>query len=262
LKPSKARSSKKKRLEEDDVPILKEWFTHLGSTIAGVSPANIYNFDESIFQIGNGTRPVMVITRYPDRLQDLPRQYCEWVTAIECLAADGWKSEPYIAMQAYLLEDFFEVDGLPDTTVFNATLTGRITDDAAYDWVQRFHKQTKERVGEGEKRVLLFRGEPHFLTFKFIRFCDENGLVPLCFPAKMGHLIQPFGGNLAESFKKWWKKETLSLEMYRIVDDPDDEKIHFLEGYFGEREKHLGSEAIVEAFAKQGISPLDVMKLA
>lgn len=53
LKPSKARSSKKRRLESSDLAILQHWFDRLEALIAGISPSSIYNFDEIIFQIGN-----------------------------------------------------------------------------------------------------------------------------------------------------------------------------------------------------------------
>jgi hypothetical protein len=263
LTPSKKRTTKKKRVEASDLGLLKDWFARLEASIAGVSPTNIYNFDETIFQIGEGNRPVWSFCRAdePPPVYDGPSRYCEWITTLECVSADGWKGEPYLVIQGdHHLEEWFQVKGLSENAVLNLSPSGRVTDNAAYDWVQEFHNQTKDRVEEGQNRVLLFRGEAPFLTFNFLQFCDEHSIVPLCFPAKMGHLMQPFDAKPLEPFRQWWKNAS-----HRIWSSPqksaDKEKSVFIKRYPKAREEHLNSEGIADAFAKQGISPFDPSKI-
>lgn len=54
LKSSKVRSVKKKRIDAPDQETLEHWYGRLEAVIAEVSPGNIYNFDDTIFQIGQG----------------------------------------------------------------------------------------------------------------------------------------------------------------------------------------------------------------
>jgi hypothetical protein len=264
LTPSKKKAAKKKRLEKSDLSLLKEWFARLEASIEGASPANIYNFDETIFQIGEGNRPVYLWcfgNGPPPKMEQQQTRYCEWITTIECMSADGWVGEPYLVIQGEShLDEWFQVKGYSDEAVLNLSPSGRVTDNAAYDWVQEFHNQTKGRVEEGQKRVLIFRGEAQFLTFNFLEFCDKNSIIPFCFPSKMGHLMQPFDCKALEPFREWWKRwhtHTLS----KVKDSPDEEKTVFIKKYPAARKEFLSPEVIVDSFANQGISPFDPSKI-
>lgn len=264
LAPSKARASKKQRLQMSDMPTLVAWFQSLETTTAGIAPANIYNFDETTFAIGEGQKTVWMFSIGPPEpidYNELPRRYCEWVTAVECVAADGWKADPYLVIQgSHHLEEWFEQPGYSDEAVLNLTPTGRVTPNAALNWLQAFHEQTKDRVEEGQSRLLLFRGEPHFLTLKFIKFCDEPSIILFCFPSKMGHLMQPFDGKAFESYKEWWTRKVREFSHDRNM-TPDAEKTIFVRSYPKSREETLKPEVITQAFADRGIVPLGPSKI-
>ena len=101
LKPLKVRSVKKKRLDASDQETMEHWYGRLEAVIAGVSPENIYNFDDTIFQIGQGMKPQMFITRAGSEFPPYQtRTDCEWITTIECIAADGWAADPLILIKA------------------------------------------------------------------------------------------------------------------------------------------------------------------
>lgn len=260
LKPSKERLRKKTRLDPSDRDKLQHWFDRLKSLIDGVSPANIYNFDETIFRIGEGTGPRWYVTA---RDNDSPppffdRTWTEWITTIECIAADGWAADPYIVFQGdYYLEDWFEVEGIPDQYTFNTNPSGRITEKAASEWIQIFHRQTKDRVQDNQPRILLFRGLPQYLGFNFLQFCEQHQIIPVCFPPHIGHLMQPFDDKAFRSYKQYWKKK------YYLCppDDADDEKTDFMQKFFPVREEALKPQVIMDAFADKGIFPFDPSKM-
>ena len=264
LAPSKVRGRQKTRLEMSDIPTINAWYERLQTKSAGIAPANIYNFDESNWTIGDGNRTVWMFTDSAPPMIDfstLPRRYCEWVTAIECVAADGWKAEPYLIIQgACHLDEWFQQPGYSDEAVLNLTPTGRPTPNAAMDWLRAFNEQTKDRVEEGQSRLLLFRGEPNFLTLNFIQFCDENSIIPFCFPPKMGNLMQPFTKESFEEFKDWWHKRVRGFYHDKRM-TPDSEKTIFVQGYPEARTKHLTPELITTAFADRGIVPLNLSKM-
>ncbi|KAJ5386497.1 hypothetical protein N7509_009038 [Penicillium cosmopolitanum] len=56
LKPFRMRPTKKNRLQLSDRNVLQEWFGRFKTATENVCPANIYNFDETNFQIGRGNR--------------------------------------------------------------------------------------------------------------------------------------------------------------------------------------------------------------
>jgi hypothetical protein len=76
--------------------------------------------------------------------------------------------------------------------------------------IQFIDRQTKDRVTGAEFRIILFRGEPTHLTFAFLEFCDQNNIIPLTFPLKMGHLMQPFELKHFASYKDYWRLKSFS----------------------------------------------------
>jgi hypothetical protein len=261
LKPSKARLFKKKHLESSDLETLQHWFDRLGALVTEVSSENIYNFDETTFRIGEGMRPRMVITMFPERPAfHTDRTYIEWITTIECLAANGWAADPYIVFQGeYFLEEWFEVEGLPPDAVFALSPNGRITEKAGWEWIQFFHRQTKDRVADSQHRLLLFRGQPQYLTYKFLQFCEQHLIIPFCFPPNIGHFMQPFDVKAFQHYKQYWKRK--HYYSYAAPDDADDEKSDFIEGFPPVREEALRPQVIRDAFADQGIFPFDPSRM-
>ncbi|KAJ5218650.1 uncharacterized protein N7498_000749 [Penicillium cinerascens] len=259
LKPFKSRSSKKRRLEPSDLAILQHWFDRLEALIAGISPSNIYNFDETVFQIGRGNKPVMVLASNTEPVPCIRsnRTYCEWTTTMECIAADGWVAAPYVVIQSdRILDEWSAASGLPSGTTFNHTPNGRITEKAAWEWIQFFHHQTKDRAADGQPRLVLFRGQPQNLTFNFLQFREKHLIIPFCFPPNIGHLMQPFDVKPFQSYKDYWKRK-----YYRTPpDDADDEKTDFIAEFAPVREETLKPQVITDAFADNGIFPFNRYK--
>ena len=95
--------------------------------IAEVSPENIYNFDDTIFQIGQGKKPQMVVTRR-GLVPYQTRTYCEWITTIECISANGWAADPFTIVQGdYYLNDWLTCEGTPDEAIFMRTRAAGLT---------------------------------------------------------------------------------------------------------------------------------------
>src|SRR5579859_7983982 len=70
---------------------LQEWFEDLKEVVQkyDILPENIYNMDEMGFNIGDSeARHVIMDTNIQSRYQAQPGRQ-EWVTAIECICADG-----------------------------------------------------------------------------------------------------------------------------------------------------------------------------
>ncbi|KAJ5952186.1 uncharacterized protein N7479_010599 [Penicillium vulpinum] len=260
LKPPKVRSVKKKCLDASDQEILENFYGRLEAVIAGASPENIYNFDDTIFQIGQGKKLYKVVTsasRVHAPYQT--RTYCEWITTIECIAADGWAADPFTIFQGYsYYEEWLSYKGPHGGALFMNTLSGRVNEQAACKWIEFFHHQTKDRAADGQPRLLLFRGQPQYLSFKFLQFCEQHKIISFSFPPNIGHLMQPFDGKPFQDYKKYWGCPGLLLS---LIDDVDDEKTAFFDGFPSIHEKSFQPQVITNAFADRGIVPFDPSKV-
>lgn len=126
----------------------------------------------------------------------------EWIASIDCIAADGRIAMPRVLCQI----DTSDWDPLDDykLTGFGATVietsTDWLTEEDAFGWLYNFHETTKYRkdpkvlninrhTAEGQPRLLLFSGQPAFLTLDFLRFCEKYNIIPFSFPPDIGHLM-------------------------------------------------------------------------
>lgn len=136
----------------------------ISCTIAGLGAAprisikNIYNFDETGFQLGQG-RPQNVITRYQYSAQKVAAQ--DWgqiITSIECIAAVGWVMVPYLILKGQThIEDWFRDNpALQQNYNIQISPNGWSSDLIALEWIHLFHENTKNRVGTNGKRALFF----------------------------------------------------------------------------------------------------------
>ena len=86
------------RIKDASKDVLKKWFDAYEQTVEQyqIMEENIYNFDESGFSIGQiqATR-VIINSRVRQKYQVNPGRQ-EWVSAIECICADGSSISPLI----------------------------------------------------------------------------------------------------------------------------------------------------------------------
>jgi hypothetical protein len=125
-----------KRLDAERLPTIIEWFHKLGGEIQAlkVGPKNIYNVDETGFQLGQG-KSQKVVTEFPDRTKHVPTgSQGELVTGIECIAADGWIMPPMILFAGTVhLENWYrDQTDLPDDYVIATSPTGWNNEVSAY----------------------------------------------------------------------------------------------------------------------------------
>ncbi|KAJ5982201.1 hypothetical protein N7451_012301 [Penicillium sp. IBT 35674x] len=71
----------KKRIESEDIAYITTWSEHVAGWIEGISPKNIYNFDE---------------TGFIRSKKHAAKDRGQIVTSVECIAADGWSMVPYL----------------------------------------------------------------------------------------------------------------------------------------------------------------------
>ncbi|KAJ5873642.1 uncharacterized protein N7473_013201 [Penicillium subrubescens] len=136
-----------------------------------------------------------VVTVYKEKRS--PTAIGENVTAIECIAADGFIMDPFFILKGdHHLERWYE--RADDNYWFATSKNGWTTDEIAFNWILLFHCATYYRVSvsKAEKRLLLFDNHGSHLTREWLEFCDEHGILCFPFPPHTTDILQPLDGNL------------------------------------------------------------------
>ncbi|KAI3222258.1 transcriptional regulator family: Centromere protein B, DNA-binding region [Penicillium roqueforti] len=251
LGPVTQRTKDKKRLDAEDVGYLQHWYSQLANVLKGLPSHLIYNFDECGFQPGQGRARKVIGTkgRCPD-LAEFDR--AENITAIECIAADGWIMDPlFIFKGEKFMESWYDHPDLPHfwTAV---SPKGYINDFLAIGWLHKFHEATKDRVKRGEKRVLIFDGHETHKTVEFLQICEDYNIIPFCFRPHTTHICQPLDGKPFLAYKQHFRKQNNLISQWGGIPAG---KADFLKDIVSVRNKTFNQRIIRNSFKERGIYP-------
>jgi hypothetical protein len=254
LVPVIQKTKEKKRLDAEDVGILQFWYNQLGNLLKGLPARLVYNFDECGFQPGIGKRQKVIST--PGECPDIPEsEYSENITALECIAADGWVMTPLYVFKGKKFMESWYGEELPNfyTAVSEK---GYMNDQLAIDWLHKFHESTKDssRTKKGEKRVLIFDGHTTHKTVEFLQLCETYEILPFCFKPHTTHLCQPLDGKPFLTYKTHFRNKNNLIAQWGGI--PGD-KANFLRDIVDVRNKTFNPRLIRNSFKERGIFPTD-----
>ena len=221
LKLVKQKPIERKTLSTMDIEKLREWFDELKTSMADIPPKNIYNFDETGFQLGEG-KAQNVVTSNPERAgQGVAVDGTnDSLTGIECVSADGTVIPPYFIFKGeYNLERWYLQ--VPESAYDYRIATAPkeyTTDEIALDWLLHFHEHTKERARKSKKssklspRLLLMDGHGSHLTYEFLDFCQKHNIIPFCFVPR-----RPISCSLWMRSHSWCTRTTFDETTMGIV---------------------------------------------
>lgn len=162
------------RITAQDIGILTAWYERLEPFLKKIPPKHVYNFDETGFILGQG-QPQNVISRNKHRINTYSFERGQLLTGIECIAADGWKMEPYFVAPGVVHPiRWYEGDTLSEATRIAVSETGYSNDLLALDWLEHFHHNTEDRLSKKWKqyRLLIMDGHGSHLIYEFLERCD------------------------------------------------------------------------------------------
>src|ERR1700712_2241050 len=176
----------------EDPELISLWFKLVQDTIAkyGVATEDIYNFDETGFQMGViSSSKVITASERRGRPKTTQPGNREWVTAIQCIDAKGYAVPPLIIFAAKLHQKTWYQSGLPATWRITVSDNGWTNDEIGLQWIHHFHECTKNSYGQW--RLLIFDGHGSHHTDSFREFCLQHKILTLCMPAHTSHILQP-----------------------------------------------------------------------
>ena len=243
-----------KRISEENVALLRHWYSLLAKRLEGVPPRLIYNFDETGFQLGQG-RSQRVFSSRSSKSQTIAcEDHGERVTVAECIAADGWKIEPLIIFRGrHQMESWYDIS-VPPTWMTSVAERGYIVDELALCWIKEFDAETRYRVGRDEKRVLILDGCGSHLTFEFLSFAEKKNIIIFGLPPNNTHYLQPLDGKPFLTYKTFFRQHNNLISQWGRVTAC---KTSFLQDLISIRDKSLISRIIRNSFKERGIYPVN-----
>lgn len=237
-----------------DKTVVERWFQDYQRVVTehGICQQDIYNFDETGFQIGVG-RDQFIITRHPKKkLFNGSVTNRESITVLEAVSADGFTCPPLIILSAKqaLLRWFDAIEGDEHISV---TDTGYINDTLAYQWIQLFHKWTIGRT-IGRKRLVLCDRFGSHLTRQFVQFCEKNDIILFFLLSHTSHILQPLDVGVFSVYKHWHSEAVEAATMTGCRKFSKDEFLYSI----GEiRRKTFQPHTIKLGFKLTGLWPIN-----
>jgi hypothetical protein len=239
---------------EDPITI-RDWFRLVQNIQAkyGITDEDIYNFDETGFQMGVITTARVVCgserARRPVSIQPGNR---EWVTVIEGICADGWSTLPMVIFEGKLHQSTWYTQPLPPDWVIRVSENGWTNDSLGLTWLTDvFEKHTRART-RGVYRLLILDGHGSHSTPQFNLFCSEHSIITLCMPPHSSHLLQPLDVGCFAAVKRAYGKQIEGLIRAGLnhIDKPD-----FLKAYSITRLEALNTNNIRNSFIATSLVP-------
>lgn len=267
LGPVKQRTKESKRIQAEDAGQLTGWYNLLENLLKDVPARLVYNFDECGFRPGEGKNQRVVGRKNSKGKRSCPNiaetERGENITALECIAADGWQMAPLFIFKSNgaIMEAWFDgsnTTDLPSNTMIGTSLNGWISDILAIQWLDHFIEATHNRTKRHEKRILIFDGHGAHLTFEFLEKCENHDILPFGFIPHSTHLCQPLDGKPFLSYKQHFR--SLNNDISYWAGEPMG-KAEFLRVIGPVRSKAFNQRIIRESFRDRGIYPVDGSKV-
>jgi hypothetical protein len=246
-----------KRALCEDPSIIRDWFRLVRNIIAkyGIQDTDIYNFDETGFQMGViSTAKVVTASERASRPVTIQPGNREWVTAIECINSDGWSLPPMIILKGKTHISSWYLDSLPREWTIAVSDNGWTTDELGLKWLTDvFHQYTKDRT-KSIYRLLILDGHGSHVTPEFDLFCKDHCIITLCMPPHSSHLLQPLDISCFAGLKRSYGRQ---IEDLMRVGVNHIDKSDFLPAYFTARTEALTLNTVRSGFAAAGLVPYD-----
>lgn len=246
------------RAKCEDPELIRGWFQRVRATIAeyGILDDDIYNFDETGFQMGViATAKVVTGTDRAGRPRTTQPGNREWVTVIETVCARGFSIPPLVILEAVMHQSIWYENGLlPYDWSIGVSENGWTNNGLGQFWLENiFDKYTKDRT-IGRYRLLILDGHGSHVTPEFDQYCLDHSIIVLCMPAHSSHLLQPFDVGCFSVLKRSYGKlveKQMSLGVNHI------DKQDFLSLYQQARTEALHEKNIQSGFAATGLVPYE-----
>ena len=246
----------------EDPEKIREWFDLVRNTINkyGITSADMWNFDETGFQMGVLGSATVVTKADSDRRQSyIQAGNREWVTTIEAINAEGQAIPPMIIFKGKMHQAaWYEPDRLDSTWTIGLSDSGWTNDQLGLQWLKNVFEPHTTKLRIGAFRLLIMDGHGSHATPEFDTLCKELNIVPLYMPPHSSHLLQPLDVGCFSPLKRAYTKH---LENTFRVGINHIDKLEFLDTYKQARPEVFTKNNILSSFGASGLHPFDPIRV-
>jgi len=126
------------RAQCENPQVIRDWFRLVKNIVAKyrIQEQDIYNFDETGFQMGViSTAKVVSGSERGSRPVAIQPGNREWVTAIDCINADGWSLPPLIIFEGKVHQSTWYTEALPPDWTIGVSENGWTDDSLGLIWL-------------------------------------------------------------------------------------------------------------------------------
>jgi hypothetical protein len=240
----------------EDPQVIGDWFTLVKNTINkyGILSQDIYNFDETGFQMGQiSASMVVTATDRQGRPKQVKPTNTHWVTLIQGACADGSTIPPFIIFKGKELNHTWFHQGLPSTWRFTVSPNGWTSNQIGLQWIQHFEKHTRAKT-VSSRRLLILDNHGSHTTPEFRSFCEDNNIILLWMPPHSSHLLQPLDVGCFGPLKQAFSKQNQNLIRNHIFHITKDD---FLASFHEAFLTSFSKANIQAGFRGSGLHPFD-----
>ena len=256
LKSIMSRPIEQERTEACTRENFEKWFNVYrdATTTYKVAPCNIYNLDETGFQMGDTARSYVIIDKrlgtkgYTGRGSNT-----ENITVIECGCMDGTVLSPFIIFKGKNLQSTWFSEDAPNDWMAVTSDSGWTNNLLAITWLKEvFDKHTRAKA-KGGPRILIIDGHSSHVSPEFLEHCENRHIVVLCLPAHTSHILQPMD-RMFPSYKHWFRRE---VDKHLRCGEKRITKAYFMDILARSRPMAFTSKNVQSGFAKTGLNPFN-----
>src|SRR5579859_4618512 len=248
------------RIKDVSPERLTKWFEDLKSVIEkeNIKSENIYNMDESGFAIGDveaSQRIINVTIR--QRFQAKPGRQ-EWVTAVECICADGSSLPPLIIFKDENLSRQWIPADIHNDWRFGCNAKGWTSNRHGLQWLREVFEPSTRDKADGKPRLLICDGHDSHITAQWIAHCMKNNIIFMVLPPHSSHLTQPLDVGVFGPLKTHMASSIeplIGTEIHRII------KAEWLAAYVEAHRNTFSTRNIQSGFCGTSILPFNPSKV-
>lgn len=260
LKSARRKCIEAARLKDVSVERLTKWFDDLRGIIEehNIEPENLYNMDETGFAIGDVEASQRIINAtIRQKFQAKPGRQ-EWVTAVECICADGSSLSPLIIFKGENLSRQWIPASIHNNWRFGCNTKGWTSNVHGVQWLRQVFEPSTREKANGKPRLLICDGHDSHITASWIAHCMKNNIIFMVLPPHSSHLSQPLDVGVFGPLKTLMAsaiEPLISTELHRIL------KAEWVSAYVEAHDNAFTIQNIRAGFYGTGILPFNPSKV-
>lgn len=232
---------------------ITSYFQNLETSLQGVPPEAIINYDESNLSDDPGRSKVLVRrgSKHPERCLDTSKMS---TSIMMSCTAGGELLPPYVIYRAIHMYESWRERG-PKKARYNCTKSGWIDTAVFEDWFIYLVLPYMKKLGPGPKALIGDNLSSH-LSERVIEECRNNNIRFILLPPNSTHLCQPLDVAFFRPMKTAWKKQLLKWKQANQGTVPKSQFPALLKETLESMNENMARN-IKSGFRASGVYPLD-----